>query len=100
MIQAVLLPKLMAGAISFWGVVRPAIRVNWQRFMFGIASRGSGHDRIETEPYVDGYRNGESRGWRYSMERRNEAEILDGDGVPYDQATRAYEQLARIHRLI
>jgi len=34
------------------------------------------------------------------MERRNEAEILDGDGVPDDQATRAYEQLARIHRLI
>jgi SAM-dependent methyltransferase len=32
--------------------------------------------------------------------RQNEAEILDGDGVGDDEAARAYEQLARIHRLI
>ena len=34
------------------------------------------------------------------MQRQNEAEILDGDDVPFGQATRAYRQLARIHRLI
>jgi SAM-dependent methyltransferase len=48
---------------------------------------------------------GESRTWHASgrevlfMERQNEAEILDGEGVPDDQATRAYGQLARLHRL-
>ena len=34
------------------------------------------------------------------MERQNKAEILDGDAISDDEATRAYEQLARIHRLI
>jgi SAM-dependent methyltransferase len=34
------------------------------------------------------------------MVRQNEAEILDGEDVSDDQATRAYAQLARIHRLI
>jgi SAM-dependent methyltransferase len=34
------------------------------------------------------------------MARQNEAEILDGEDVPDDQATRAYRQLARVHRLI
>ena len=34
------------------------------------------------------------------MERRDEAEILDGRDVPDDHAIRAYGQLARIHRLI
>src|SRR5436853_7204070 len=34
------------------------------------------------------------------MERRNEAEILDGEDIPDDQATHAYLQLARVHRLI
>jgi SAM-dependent methyltransferase len=34
------------------------------------------------------------------MVRQDEAEILDGDEIPDDEATRAYEQLARIHRLI
>lgn len=33
------------------------------------------------------------------MVRQNEAEILDGEDVPDDQATRAYRQLARVHRL-
>jgi SAM-dependent methyltransferase len=34
------------------------------------------------------------------MERRDKAEILDGNEISDDEATRAYEQLARIHRLI
>jgi SAM-dependent methyltransferase len=34
------------------------------------------------------------------MQRQNAAEILDGDGIADDEAARAYEQLARIHRLI
>jgi SAM-dependent methyltransferase len=34
------------------------------------------------------------------VERQNKAEILDGDEISDDEATRAYEQLARIHRLI
>ena len=34
------------------------------------------------------------------MERQNETEILDGEDVPNDHATRAYGQLARIHGLI
>jgi SAM-dependent methyltransferase len=34
------------------------------------------------------------------VERQNEAEILDGKDIPDDQATRAYTQLARVHRLI
>jgi SAM-dependent methyltransferase len=34
------------------------------------------------------------------MRRQNEAEILDGDGIADVEAARAYEQLARIHRLI
>jgi SAM-dependent methyltransferase len=34
------------------------------------------------------------------MERQNNAEILDGEDIPDDQATRAYGQLARVHRLI
>ena len=34
------------------------------------------------------------------MERRDKAEILDGHEISDDEATRAYEQLARIHRLI
>jgi hypothetical protein len=34
------------------------------------------------------------------MERQNEAEILDREDVAQGEATRAYRQLARIHRLI
>jgi SAM-dependent methyltransferase len=34
------------------------------------------------------------------MERQNKAEILDGQDIPDDQVTRAYGQLARVHRLI
>jgi SAM-dependent methyltransferase len=34
------------------------------------------------------------------MERQNELEILDGEGIPDDQATGAYRQLARVHGLI
>ena len=34
------------------------------------------------------------------MERQNKAEILDGAEISDDEATRAYEQLARIHRMI
>ena len=34
------------------------------------------------------------------MKRQYEAEILDGEDIADDQATRAYTQLARVHRLI
>jgi len=34
------------------------------------------------------------------MERQNKAEILDGNQISNEEAARAYEQLARIHRFI